>query len=83
MLLSEIEKGKRYRIKRINSNEQTKKRLQSFGIGENSVIELVRYSLLNNPVLYKVKNVNIALRIEDAKKIEVEKYENSVNRKSE
>lgn len=58
-------------ISNINIHGDERKRLFDLGFIPGEDIEKVFLSVFNNPVCYKIKDVLIALRNEDAIKIEV------------
>lgn len=58
-------------ISNINIHGDERKRLFDLGFIPGEDIEKVFLSVFNNPVCYKIKGVLIALRNEDAIKIEV------------
>jgi Fe2+ transport system protein FeoA len=73
MRLSNLEKGDRVIIKKINADESLKQRLASFGIGRGVEIEIETYSIKRKTYEINVDNTMVALRDEEADKIEVEK----------
>ena len=72
MNLSHIEKNKKVMIKEINSPMVLKKRLQSLGIGVGKEIEISEISLQKNTIKISLGFSFIALRMSEAKTIEVE-----------
>jgi len=75
MFLSELEKGECGKIIKINSDSVLKARFSSFGITKGSIAYLVEETLSKNTIEIRIKNTKIALRISEAKTIEVEKSE--------
>jgi Fe2+ transport system protein FeoA len=73
MRISDLEKGDRAIIKRINADESLKQRLASFGMGRGVEIEVETYSIKRKTYEINVDNTMVALRDEEADKIEVEK----------
>lgn len=71
MKLSEIENNKKFKIKEIDFHGIKKRRLYDLGFIPGQTIEKMYDSVFNNPSCYKVKDTFIALRKEDAYKIEV------------
>lgn len=71
MKLSEIENNKKIKIKEIDFHGIKKRRLYDLGFIPGQTIEKMYDSVFNNPSCYKVKDTFIALRKEDAYKIEV------------
>ena len=58
-------------IKKININENIKKRLLNYGMRENIMIKPVFCAITGNPRAYEVKQTLIVIRNEDAMQIEV------------
>lgn len=73
MFLSDLEDGEMCLIRKINLSNDFAKRLKDFGINHKSKITIIRKSKNNCPIIFLVKNTFLALRIDDAKKIIVEK----------
>lgn len=71
MRLSDIDINEKYIIKNINFHGIKKRRLYDLGFIPGQSIEKMYDSVLKNPSCYKVKETFIALRREDAYKIEV------------
>ena len=72
MLLSSLQKNKKSIIKKINADDELKQRLSSFGVTVGSEVEVVECSLGKNTIKIVCEETAIALRLEEAKKIEVE-----------
>lgn len=72
MELSKLEKNQKAIIKSINCSNELKQRFYSFGIMKGSQIEVENTSLTKNTIEINVENTSIALRVEEAKTIEVE-----------
>ncbi len=72
MTLNELKENKKAKIIKINLNKNQIDRLISMGIYINTEVVLVKKAPLNNPIEIKIKNSNLALRVEDAIKIEVQ-----------
>lgn len=72
MKLSEIDIKNKYIINKINFHGIKKRRLYDLGFIPGQPIEKMFESLFNNPSCYKIRNTFIALRKEDAYKIEVD-----------
>jgi ferrous iron transport protein A len=73
MVLSDLNLGDRAVIKNINADNQLKHRLYSFGLVRGEELEVRGCSLGKNTIEVDVDNTLIALRVEEAKKIEVER----------
>ena len=73
MRLSDLKKGDRAIIKKIEAEESLKQRLASFGIGRGAELKIQTYSIGKKTYEIVVNDTMIALRDEEAKKIEVEK----------
>lgn len=72
MKLSELKKGDRALIKDIIADMEFKNRLLSFGIARGEEIEVKAYSLAKQTIEIDIEGTLIALRKEEADKIEVE-----------
>ena len=73
MKLSELKKGDRAIILKIDTSESLKQRLVSFGVARGSELSIEAYSVGNQTVEILVDDTLIGLRREEAKDIEVEK----------
>lgn len=71
MKLSEIDVNKKFILKNIDFHGIKKRRLYDLGFIPGQVIEKMYDSVFKNPSCYKIKDTFIALRKEDAYKIEV------------
>ncbi|WP_456429378.1 FeoA family protein [Nitratifractor sp.] len=83
MLLTELRKGDRGTIRRIDADPELKHRLHSFGIIPGETLEVKGCSLARQTMEIDVDGTLIALRKEEAEKIEVEKEEHSALIKGE
>ncbi len=72
MFLSDMQIGDKGIIKKLNVNENIKRRLQDLGLIEETYIECILKSPFNDPSAYLVRGALIAIRKEDGKNIEVE-----------
>jgi len=68
-------KNKSYIIKKLHTTGALRQRLVSFGILKGVEIKYLSSTNLNATYEIKVGKMNIALRQEEARKIEVEEYE--------
>ncbi len=73
MKLSELHKGDRAMIKKIDSSEDLKVRLASFGVVRGSELSVEACSIGKQTMEIMVDDTLIGLRAEEAKEIEVEK----------
>jgi len=71
MYLNNINKLNEYKIKNINTNEITKRRLYDIGLIKDAKIKLLFKSPSNRIKAYLIKDSIIAIRNKDAKNIEV------------
>jgi Fe2+ transport system protein FeoA len=72
MTLDMLKKGDMAIIKKIESSDELKQRLSAFGILRGSEIVVEAFSLKKKTIEIKVHRSHIALRLDEAKKIEVE-----------
>ena len=75
MNLSELKKGDKGEIIKINAEKNLKTRLFSFGIYKGAKFEIMACSLARNTMEIKVGNSMVALRRGEVEKLEVEKDE--------
>ena len=61
--------NKVYYVKKINTKDNLKERLQDLGLTLNTEIKMLYKSPFNDPCSYLIKNSVIALRNSDAKNI--------------
>jgi len=73
MKLSELKKGDRAIIQRVDTDEALKGRLISFGVARGSELTIEACSLAKQTVSILVDDTLIGLRVSEAKQIEVEK----------
>ena len=71
MYLSEVELNVPVRVQKLYSVGKIKERLLSLGFTAGALILPIRKGPSNNLTVYVVRGVMIALRIEEAQKIEV------------
>lgn len=72
MYLSQITKNQKALIKQINAEQTLKKRLFSLGLGIGREVEVVETSLQKNTIKVALGVSSIALRLDEAKTIQVE-----------
>ena len=75
MNLSELKKGDRAIIIKIDTSESLKQRLVSFGVARGSELSIEACSIARQTVEILVDDTLIGLRREEAKDIEVKKLE--------
>lgn len=73
MKLSELRKGDKAIIQKINTDEALRSRLNSFGVGRGSELSIEGCSLARQTVEILVDGTYIGLRAKEASHIEVEK----------
>ena len=71
MLLSDLSKDDSAIITKLNCNDELKRRLYSFGIIEGTDIKIGEISIAKKTMEIISENTLIAIRIEEAKQIEV------------
>jgi ferrous iron transport protein A len=72
MKLADLEKTQRAIIKKIECDNELKQRFYSFGMVRGAEILVENQSLAKNTIEINIEDTLIALRIEEAKTIEVE-----------
>ncbi len=72
MRLNELQKGDMAIIKKIEDARELKQRLSAFGILRGTQIIVEAFSLKKKTIEIKVYRSHIALRLDEAEKIEVE-----------
>jgi len=73
MRLSDLDKGDRATIKKIDAEESLKQRLASFGVVRGSELSIEGCSLAKKTIEILVDGTLIGLRGKEAEKIEVER----------
>lgn len=76
MVLSDLHKGDKAEIIKINADKALKDRLTSFGVMRGETLLIKGCSLARQTMEIKVGSTYIALRAEEAGKIEVKQIEN-------
>jgi len=69
--LHNLKLGEKALIKKINSCDNVKERLHSFGLIRGVEIQLIKSSPLSCPRIYRCLNTSIAIRNKTAKLIEI------------
>ncbi len=59
-------------VKKVGGDGPIRRRIQEMGVTSGAGIEMVKSSPLGDPIEYKVRGFNLALRKEEASMIEVE-----------
>ena len=72
MLLSNLDISQEAQIIQINCTDELKQRFYSFGLIKGTTIIVDEISLARNTMAVNIDSTEIALRIEEAKQIEVE-----------
>jgi ferrous iron transport protein A len=72
MTLRELEMGKKGKVTELRLEGAERRRLLDLGLAIGSEIEAVRKSPLGDPVAYRVRGAVVALRKEQAEKVEVQ-----------
>ena len=70
--LDELSPGQRATVKKVAGNGPVRRRILEMGVTNGASIEMVKRSPLGDPIEYKVRGFNLALRVEEARLIEVE-----------
>ena len=76
MVLSELRKGDKAEIIKINADKALRDRLSSFGVMRGEKLIIKGCSLAKQTMEIEVGSTHIALRADEAGKIEVEQIEN-------
>jgi len=76
MVLSELHKGDKAEIININADKALKDRLTSFGVMRGETLVIKGCSLARQTMEIEVGSTHIALRAEEASKIEVRQINN-------
>ena len=72
MNLSQIQKNEKVKIVRINAPITLKKRLASLGVSVGKEVEVLETTIQKNTIKIGIGLSSIALRLDEAKSIEVE-----------
>ena len=73
MKLSELQKGDKAVIQKIDTDDMTKSRLASFGVAKGSELSVEEYSIANKTIEILTDGTLMGLRSSEAAQIEVEK----------
>jgi len=67
-----LDPGQKAIVKKVGGDGPIRRRIQEMGVTNGAGIEMVKSSPLGDPIEYKVRGFNLALRKEEARMIEVE-----------
>ena len=70
--LLDCEKGERVKVLKLNANYELKQRLISFGVMKDAELQVLEHAPRKKTIEIKVGKMRLALRGDEAKKIEVE-----------
>lgn len=70
--LAEMSVGEEGKVVALHSTGNIKHRLVDMGVVPGTVVRVMKYAPLADPVEIKVKNFELSLRVSEAKTIEVE-----------
>lgn len=76
MTLNELSKGETGKIKAVGGEGALRLRLLDMGLIPRTTVELVKIAPMGDPIEIRVRGYELTLRIDDAKKIEIEKAGN-------
>ena len=69
--LADVREGESIMVKRLHGTSLIRQRLMDMGIIRDSVITVVRYAPLKDPIHIMVKGYSLAIRISEGRMIEV------------
>ena len=75
MRLNELRMGESGIIKKIHAKEPLKSKLLSMGFARGEKVKVLKHTLAKNTFDIDINGVNVALREEEAKEIEIKKEE--------
>ena len=70
--LLDCDKGERVKVLKLNANYDLKQRLISFGVMKDAELQVLEHAPRKKTIEIKVGKMRLALRADEAKKIEVE-----------
>ncbi|MBQ9756236.1 MAG: ferrous iron transport protein A [Clostridia bacterium] len=73
MFLNELEIGEKALVVELENAEKIKNRLKNMGLVNGVKIRVVRKAYFNGPIEIKLRDFYLALRVDDAKYIKVNK----------
>jgi Fe2+ transport system protein FeoA len=71
--LSQIESGESFKVVRINTSGEIRRRLLDIGFIKNQNGRIIREALLKDPIEIEIKGTKVSLRRSEARLISVEK----------
>ena len=71
--LDDLTTGEKARVIKVNAKGPFKKRLLEMGFVQDTIVEVIKYAPLKDPVEYQVKGYHVSLRHEEAQKILVKR----------
>ncbi len=71
--LDDLSTREKAKVIRIDAKGPFKKRLLEMGFVQGTIVEVIKYAPLKDPVEYLVKGYHVSLRHEEAQKIIVER----------
>lgn len=77
MNLSELKAGQCGSVLKVNGESALRRRLMEIGFFKGSIVKLVRYAPLKDPIVYNVLRCEIAIRKEVACMIDIKLLETS------
>lgn len=77
MNLSELKTGQCGRVLKVNGESALRRRLMEIGFFKGSIVTVVRYAPLKDPIVYNVLRCEIAIRKEVACMIDIKLLETS------
>lgn len=72
MFLSDMKVGEKAKVLSLENPKKIKTRLENVGVTSGVKVTLIRKAPLGDPIEIKVRDFYLALRIADAKKIQVD-----------
>jgi len=75
MRLNEITKDGKYRVTKVNSDNESIARLMAMGLLPGQEIRLTHEAPLGDPIAVQFEGCHMSLRLEDAAEVEVERAE--------
>lgn len=73
ILLHELPIGERGKVKKLNSNGISRRRMLDLGLIDDTDVKLLRKSPSGDPIAYEIRGTVIAFRLEESSKILVER----------
>lgn len=73
MLLSDLKRGERAKILKINVSRNIRDRLLKIGLTENVIVKVIRFAPLGDPMEIRLRDFSLAIRKSEAKGLIVEK----------